>query len=92
MPASLYALMWVVILAVIVIGAGLLLLRATQPAGPSRRDLERAYQRIDQLESDRDSILDIAYEHKDVDPSLADIVIDEIKKMKQRDKRTKELN
>jgi hypothetical protein len=95
MPSGVYVLMWIGIICTLVLGFIYIIIRASDPPTLSRsdrRELERAERRIDELESDRDSILDIAYEHKDVDPSLADIVIDEIKKMKQRDKRTKELH
>lgn len=79
--------MWIGIILVGLISIAYIINRPTMPS----RDERRAQKRVRELEDDIDTILDIAYEHKDVDPGLADIVIDEIKKMKQRDRQTKEL-
>lgn len=51
-----------------------------------RRVDPRSRQRILELEDTLDSLLSLAYEHRIIDPHLADIIIDEIKTAKKRNR------
>jgi hypothetical protein len=65
---------------------GIVVWRGSTPPGPNRKT--RAY--ISELEDTIENVRSLAYDHKDVEPGLADIIIDELKQHRTRIK-TKEL-
>jgi hypothetical protein len=88
MPAGM-AVLLVVLLVVFGLVALIVAIIRDSPAGEPGRDRKtRAY--ISELEDTVENIRSIAYDNKDVEPGLADIIIDELKQHRTRVK-TKEL-
>lgn len=81
MPSAVLA---VIVLGGLVLGGIYVAVLAFRATSPPRMDREAAA-RIKHLEDTQDTILDLAYENKGIDPGLADIIIDEIKKSRKKE-------
>lgn len=87
MPAGIAVLLVIAIVAAVIIFGIVAVWRSTSPpSGPNRKT--RAY--ISELEDTIENVRSLAYDNKDIEPGLADIIIDELKQHRTRVK-TKEL-